>query len=265
MTPGERILLRMEAQSCWPGARLPARAKVRSVEPVVVNGGGAEFGLTLLNAPSIADLQNIMVNWDTRMKGLAQAYADFSPTWIARDQAAYVDWTNDWVNLQARYNAALSAAQTAVTEAKFVLAPNTEIDATTAYTGLAKAMRQCYPPDGCPAQKGDWDDLDTRLRAAGKTPVYAPMVQPTVAQEGLSGQLYTALAPVDVVAQVTGQQQGGPLPTGTGDQIAKILAWLATHKTAVEVGAIMIVGGIVISALVPLLALPLKVAKIAAL
>jgi hypothetical protein len=259
MNAAERILLRLDAHDCLVvGRRRPAR-----VEPVVIDGAAANFGLTLSNQTSVADLQNSMVNWAIRMKGLAQAYADFSPTWVGRDSTAFVDWTSDWTRLQNRYNAALSSAQTFVTGSRFMPLPATEIPAPTQYDALAKAMRQCYPPDGCLVVKGDFDDLDSRLSAARGAPVpYAPMVQPTRAQEGLSGAVFTATAPIDVVAQITGAQKAGPLPQGSTE--LKLLAWLAAHKMAIVVGGVAIVGGLVALQLLPVLMLPLKAAKAAA-
>ena len=127
--------------------------------------------------------------------------------------------------------------------ATFNPVPSSMISAQNEYTGLAKAMRQCYPPDGCPAVKGDFDDLTTRLAAAASSlgappPDYSKMPQPKSVDAGQS--FFVATAPLDAVAQATGAQKGGPLPPAPGG--LSWLAWIQAHKTALIVGGVAIVG-----------------------
>ena len=267
MTPGQKVLLRLEANACWPGARVSRTpARVRAVERVVIPGGASDFG-TIAGAQTVAELQDLVNLWSTRMSQLTQAYADFSPTWVAKDAQGYEAWTNDWNALQARYQAALSNANSAITAAKInVFTPNNMIPAPTEYLALSKAMLQCYPPDGCPQAKGDWSDLFDRLtaaqKAAGTTMLVDAPPQPTATDVDL--KVFAATAPVDPIAQLTGQQAGGPIPPGLMGQLTGLSKWLAAHKTALEVGAVVVGAGILISLVLPAVMVPLKVAKVAA-
>ncbi len=231
MTDAEKILLRLDAHECWAAGRVHrsrASPEQAGVEPVVVHPSGSTFGLTMLGTPSIADLQNILVNWDIRMRGLEKAYSSFASSWQSRDSAAFIEWTADWTRLKNRYNAAVQNAQGAVSSAKWNPLPATEISAQSTYDGLARAMRQCYPPDGCPVVKGDWSDLDDRLTAAmGKAVAYAPMVQPTVAQEGLAGSIYTATTPLDVIAHMQGLTGPPVKPPGVLDRARLVVTGVA--------------------------------------
>lgn len=260
MDAAQRILLYLDASECYP-APAPQRsrsARVRKVAsaltlPATMSAGAADFG-TVNGEQSVAELQDIMASWDYRMKQLAQAYADFSPAWSQRDRAAFVDWTNDWQQLQNRYQAALSRAQSAVSSARWTIAlPNSAIPAQAEYDGLAKAMRQCYPPDGCPVAKGDFMDLSNRLEAAGGKTDYSQMPQPTATD--VERTALAASAPLDVVAQAGGLE--APKLPGTGG----IFSWVAAHKTQLLILGGVVVGGLVLLEVAPLLALPGKLAK----
>jgi hypothetical protein len=263
MDAAERILLSLDAYECLPPRVRQVRA---SVEPVVVrHSATADFGTTINGLYTVAELQDIMASWAYRMQQLGQAYANISPAWVARDSASYVAWTNDWNALQARYTAALKQAQSAVTTATInVFTPNSLIPAQTEYTGLMKAMRQSYPPDGGPQTKGDFDDLNLRLNAAATllgtpaaAPVYPAMPQPTATD--VAQQVFAAGAPADPVAQFVGAQKTGPLPNAPGG--LSWLAWIEKHKVAIVVGGVVIVGGIFALEIIPLIAIPLKAVK----
>jgi len=249
MRAAELILAEMDR------AGLGAAPRAARIEPVAIrHRGESQFGLTLLGANSIADLQNLMANYASRMQSLSTAYAAASGAWSQKDQAAFVDWTNDWTNLQNRYNTALNTANSEVTAAQVNPLPNTEIAAQSGYDALVKAFRQCYPPDGCPQAKGDYEDLAARLTAAAQTlgtpaPVYTT-VQPTVAQEGIGGAIYTALAPADAVAMATGQTQPPAGPDGLSWP-----AWIAAHQQLLLIGGLAVGGLILLGALMPVLKL----------
>jgi hypothetical protein len=252
MSPAERILLRLDAHDCWaPSARTPAVGPPLGVEPVVVRPGEPhdDFGTNIAGLKSISDLQDLMAMWDASMTQLEQAYANAAPAWVARDARGFTDWTNDWTLLKARYSAAVDKAQSAVLMARLVFfTPNSEITAQDEYTALAKAMRQCYPPDGCPVRKGDWQDLYTRLAAAAKaTGGPAPVViKPQPKAKDVDLQVFASTANVDALAQLRGDQAKttGPLPPD-------LITWLTTHKTGLLIGGIAIVGGILLISLIP--------------
>ncbi len=169
------------------------------------------------------DYATLKAQWAARMQALGSAFDAFSATWSARDPAAFTDWNRDWAALRARYASALANAGT------FTLN-------STSYESLAKAMRQCYPPDGCPVGKGDWSDLFDRLTAATKA-AGAPPPQDVPAHlvpqtEGEA--LFAETAPLDVVASLTGGQ-------------AAQSSWFVAHKTAILVG-VSVVGGVVVLA-----------------
>jgi hypothetical protein len=271
----ERILLSLDAHECWGPTRVRTSV-VRhvAVEPLVIDRGVDTFG-TVLGQNSLAELQDLLNLWAYRMAQLTKAYGDFSPAWVTRDATGFVDWTNDWTKLQNRYNAAVSAANSAMlTGTLNPLTPNSMIPAGPAYNGLIKAMRQCAPPDGCPVTKGDWADLFTRLTVAAKTFGGAPPVDkpPQPQATDVDVQAFAATAPVDVVAQVTGAQAAttGPLPADLakslqsgGKDTWSLLLWLAEHQRLLIIGGVAIAGGILFFSILPVLMLPAKLAKTA--
>lgn len=140
----------------------------RQEEPVLIrHTAEASFG-TIAGQQTIAELQDLMNVYAGRMTNMTNAYASVSPAWSQKDSTGFVDFTNDWNALQSRYNAAQSAAHTAVVESIINPLPASAIPAQAEYDGLLKAFRQCAPPDGCPLTKGDWEDLFNRLTVATK-------------------------------------------------------------------------------------------------
>jgi hypothetical protein len=275
-TAADRILMKLDAYECL-GLELPhvrTRVPVRrqraeatdGFEPVVVsNGPEDDFG-TVGGQYTIAELQDLVNLWTYRMAQLTKAYADFSPAWVAKDSAAFIDWTNDWNVLQKRYATALDAANSAILMARLnITTPNYLIAAQPQYDGMAKAMRACYPPDGCPVAKGDWDDLFNRLTVAARSlgaspPVDAPP-QPTATDA--DRKAFASTAGIDVAAQATGAQAAstGPLPTGLAKRLQGAgPPGFPSPKTLVWV-AVAVVGGILVMSLLPVLLLPGKLAK----
>ena len=161
-----------------------------------------------------------------RMRRLGEAYDAFAQKWAASDPAKFADWTSDWKALQARYAAALANAGTFTWN-------------STSYESLAKAMRQCYPPDGCPVRKGDWNDLFDRLTTATRAAGAAP---PTEVPAHLVGQtfgerLFAGSAPLDVLASATGEQAR-----------STALSWF--DKLTGEIKTALIIGGVVVAVIV---------------
>ncbi len=258
MDDAARILLLLEAHD------IVGRAGIRASrpEPVVVDLGHASFG-TIGGAASFADLQDLVTLWEYRMGQMANSFGAFSPTWVQRDANGFIDWSSDWAALQKRYDPAHQAATSALSAAVYTPIPNAVNPAGSLYTNLQKAMRKCAPPDGCPVVKGDWADLFARLTAAQKALGSAPVVdappQPTAMDADLS--LYSATAPLDLVAQVTGQQKAGPLPTNWLAELDSVLAWMKAHREALVLGGAVVAGGVVLGLVLPMLLAPLKAAK----
>jgi len=254
MDAADHILLAIDAKEVLTGLRVAERE-----DPIVVRHGGPDddFG-TVGGQYSVAELQDLLALWQYRMGQLGQAYANASPSWVAKDPSAFIDFTNDWNALQARYAAALKAAQTALGMASYyyVTVPNSLIPANAEYVGLMKAMRQCAPPDGCPVQKGDWADLFARLSAVTQVIDHPPQPKATDADV----QAFKATAQADVVAQVSGAQLAGPLPASVVTGLQNPFVWMARHKTALVMGA----AALAVLVLVPVLLPPLKLLKGAA-
>jgi hypothetical protein len=173
------------------------------------------------------DYETAKKQWAARMLLLGQGFDAFGAAWAAKDPAAFTDWKNDWVALQARYAAALANA------GAFTLN-------STSYNALMKAMRACFPPSSCPTTKGDWEDLFNRLTTAGGHP--QDVAGHLVAQTG-GEKLFADTAKFDVVASATGEQaRKTALPE---------LDWLAAHKTALIVGGVVVGGVVVLAVLSP--------------
>jgi hypothetical protein len=139
-----------------------AQPPVQPAKPAAV-----DIGATVAGVNSIADVQDLITLWDYRIQQLGNSFAEFGPTWVSKDPTTFADWSNDWANLQARYGAAKSSAQTSITLAKLNPLSNDEIADQSDYDAIMKAVEQNYAgPGGWPDAKGDWHDLYTRLNAA---------------------------------------------------------------------------------------------------
>jgi hypothetical protein len=130
--------------------------------------------MTLLGKPTVAELKDLLAAKDYTIGQLDRAYADFAPTWVARDSAAFTDWTSDWNAFHKRYDTARTAAQRAIDFAKLNVAPESLLVAEDEYGAVLKALKQI---DGT-ITKGDLQDLYDRIAGAGKTPDLSRTPQP---------------------------------------------------------------------------------------
>jgi hypothetical protein len=175
---GGRLLVRLAAmEASRPrGARAPG-----------VGGGNAAFGVDVVDVEasfegehSTADVADLIKSGQYRIDQIGKAYVAITPTWLAKDPKGYGDFTADWTALQARWVAAKTKALTATSTSSMVAGGmtyglvGTSVD--DAWTALLKAMKQ--GGDGAQVQKGDLDDLDRRLTAAGGRVDYSQMPQP---------------------------------------------------------------------------------------
>jgi hypothetical protein len=178
--------------------------------------------------------------FDARMQQLSDSFKEFGAKWMSTDPASFSQFVADYVLLQARYAAAKIKAASAT---GFWASAG---DSEAAYTAIMKAVRQNYPPDGADVKSGDWTDLYARLAAAQKA-ANAPMIvdQPppdlaNVQSDDLTTKLYKLLAPVDVIAQVKGDEA----KTKAVKEALDTFEWIQAHKTGVAIGATIVVGGI---------------------
>jgi hypothetical protein len=286
----ERILLSLDAHECWAGGARALRPPSAPPEVLAAGALAAEalaiahpihddFG-GLLDWKSVSDLKDLVTQTGSRRAELDRWYAQASPIWVRLNPNAFTDFTNDRVAFNARFDAAMAKAKSVVDGAKYaVMTPDAMLPATDEYTALARAMRACYPPDGCPVVKGDWVDLFNRATSVSPSlKIPAPTdktYQPTAADMGRA--VLAATAPLDVVAQVTGAQSTatGPLPQQAAEaikeaapkiaastgEVGSMLLWLAEHQRALVIGAVVVVGGIGLLSILPVLMLPAKAAK----
>ncbi len=154
----------------------------------------SSFG-TIDGLMSVAELKDYVAAKDFAMQHLGQSYADFSPTWVNEDSAAFIDWTNDWNDLQNRYNAARADAESAISVASYLPLSDANTPADPPYREITLALKQV------PGQitKGDLQDLAARLQSAGGTLTTIPAPQPRANTDADLTAMNT-LAPVDALA-----------------------------------------------------------------
>lgn len=241
--------------------RILARcAPVEPIEPTS-DVGLDDFG-TINGQQTIAELKDLLANWDPRMTDLQNAYNKIASQWAGSDAVSYAQWTSDFTALRGRYSQAQSSARTTIDLAAINPAPNSTIPAQSAFDGVMKALKQGYPPDGAATRPGDYDDLYSRLqnayRSVGAPAFSVTTVQPTAADVDLNA--LNILAPVDVIAPLVGDMHA----PASGSSLSA-LKWLYDHREALIIGGALVAGGIVLVQLLPALALPAKLAKVAAL
>lgn len=149
--------------------------------------------MTVAGQQSVAELKDFIRIRDDLQTKLGNAFAAYSPTWVQKDPNAFVDWSNDWAALQGRYAKARANAEKVIEAAKFAPVSDTLIPAQGAFDSVLHAVKQSAPPDGGPVTKGDFDDLVSRLAAAGGDTSSIVALQPT---PGLDADLNAMNNPV---------------------------------------------------------------------
>lgn len=159
---------------------------------------------------SVAELKDLIAAKDFDLAQLGQHYADYSPTWVTQDSTSYVAWTNDWNALQSRYASTRSSAETTITEAAFIVEPDSLIPADAEYKAVLAAVNPSWAQNtNAPGSLGD---LDLRLTKASGAPTdYSGQPQPTPGSDADLNALNT-IAPFDIIGQLTGQAQGPANP-----------------------------------------------------
>jgi hypothetical protein len=261
---GERMIAQLDARTrARQRARILTDGDVEAdFEPIVVRHDVEDDFGTVNGQQTIAEVKDLLANWDARMAALNASVNAFSGQWQASDPNAWADFDRDMGALTARYGKASSDAKAAISDSSWNPLPASMIPAQNAFDNIMKAIRQCYPPDGCPTSKGDYDELLQRVSAAqssaGQSTAMqsAPTIQP-VAQD-VDLQVLQTTQPLDVVAKITGQL--APPPPGS---MLSALKWFYDHRKALIITGGLAVGGMVLWQVWSIISLPTAAAKAA--
>jgi hypothetical protein len=260
MTIAQRIVRRAAERGV---SGVGVRAAPAPIEPMaIVHAVNDDFGTGLFGDHSPNDVQDSINLFDARMAALGQSYANLGPTWVQKDPAGFTAWTTDWSNLQSRYAAARAAASSATIPIIGAFSAN------SAYDALLKSVHQNAPPDGAPMAKGDIDDLENRLVAAGGQNV-APAHLPTPTSTDLDMAMYTnpafqaaANAGQGVAGAVGDLARTGANLAGAGKEGLDFIAWLTAHKTLVLAIGGGVLGLMILGSILPLIASASKGARV---
>lgn len=135
--------------------------------------------MTVAGVPSVAELRDLVAAKDFEMAAMTKSYADWSPAWVAKDPAGYIDYTNDWDALQKRYASARHMADNDFSGVGTVIASaaldETQIPAADGWNAILSALKR----DPTTISKGDLQDLYNRIVASGApSPDFTGMPQP---------------------------------------------------------------------------------------
>ena len=133
---------------------------------------------------SIGELQDLIAAKTANTSGDVNAYQKLSAAWQASDAASAAKWLSDWQAMIAKFNGAVSDANSAISlaqlQSKMTLGiePYTSFEGTTAYQEVLTALNPSWA-SGTKAP-GSFDDLDARLQVAASTlgQTIAPIVIP---------------------------------------------------------------------------------------
>ena len=264
-TIAQRIVRRAAERSVG-GVRFGTRSPASPIEPmVIVHAVHDDFGTGLFGDHSPNDVQDSINLIDARMSALSQSAGNLGPTWVQRDPAGYTSWATDFAALQSRYAGARAAASSATIPIIGAFSAN------SAYDALLKAIKQSAPPDGGPMTKGDLDDLERRLVAAGGQSV-SPAVLPQPTSTDLDMAMYgnagfqaaanagqVAAGTIGSVASAVGTLAvDATKAAGNVADASKsafdFVAWLTAHKAVILAVGGGVIGLMILGAVVPLLA-----------
>jgi hypothetical protein len=141
--------------------------------------GRTEIG-TVAGFPSVAELRDLVAAKDYEMAALAQGYANLAPSWVAQAPSAFLDFTNDWNALTARYAAARASAEMAFSLAKLAL---TLSESAIPAAGPWNAIQAALSPTPNTVTKGSQQDLFQRLQAAGGVVDLSHVPQPRASSD----------------------------------------------------------------------------------
>lgn len=204
--------------------------------------GLTDFGVDL------SEIGDLVKSGDDRLTSLSTAFGNYSSTWAKKDPGGFADFLNDLTALQMRWGKAKAAAQSASSQAGSIATSlltgglSMGSGGQAAYDGLVKALKQ--GGEGARVQKGDFDDLASRLKAAGAKYDWTPSSQPGAP---LTSSALKIVMPLDTLGMIKGDiAPQGPFapPGGTVDDLRKLHDWWITHEHVIVL-AMMAIGGII--------------------
>lgn len=184
----------------------------------------SDFGTLVDGTETVADVQDLLANWDPRMAALNAQAVGLDP-----------DILTDLAALTNRYNSAAGAAKKAISDTGWDPVPVAMRPMQSAYDAILGALKQVPGT----ITKGDYDDVNQRVteaRAAIGQHTDVPTVQPTTVDGGMGW--YKALAPYDIIAQIKGDEapKVWPLTAILPGAPPDPLRWLETAIALASIG-----------------------------
>jgi hypothetical protein len=190
---------------------------------------GARSGETITGDKSIADLNDLLANYNGQISQMSQAYASFLPAWLKNNPAEWGAWSSDWLQFLTRYNLAKRGAELRILKNKMIPLPDSVQSASDEYETLLRAVQ---PVPGS-VTKGSFADLRNRFTKAFGRDVTTAM-QPKAPDLRAAAQERVASAPLG--------QPGGAAAPPVGDWIRE---WFDKNKSkliliGVGLGALLV-------------------------
>ena len=254
MTPGQRVLLRLEANACWPGVRV---SRARGVEPVVVHGGCDSFGAVApTQSPEAAAAIAFRTLWNTyvmaSLKAMDLAYQSLQN--VSQNPPAGFT-AQELQNLANTYAGERDAGLTAWNQFSGL----TPGDITAQSGVMIRAFQAVI--DRIVAF---WaNEMSNTLHPAGSEPAKPSAAAQAAVKAQIDASGALTKTQLELSAEGVGQNPLGGVPNPFGP----ILDWISAHKTLLMVGGVVIAGGIVLAYVTPMVKLavmPLKALKVAA-
>jgi hypothetical protein len=125
----------------------------------VVGADASSVVAAYTGSHTIADCDNLIVNYDKWVKQLGDQFTGLMSAWKGKDPTTEAAWGVDYNGLVTRW----AQAKTAVDNARSSILPNSVTGAEDVYQGLVHALHQ--GGEGAPPIAGDFNDLRDRLNA----------------------------------------------------------------------------------------------------
>lgn len=257
MTPGQRVLLRLEANACWPGARVSRARGISTlgVEPLVIGGGASDFGAVApAQSPEAAAAIAFRTLWNTyvmaSLKAMDLAYQSLQN--VSQNPPAGFT-AQELQNLANTYAGERDAGLTAWNQFSGL----TPGDITAQSGVMIRAFQAVID-----RITSFWaNEMSNALHPAGSEPAKPS----AAAQAAVKAQIDASGALTKTQMQLSMEGVGqNPLPIP--NPFGPLIDWITAHKTLLMVGGVVLAGGIVLAYVAPMLklaAMPLKALKVA--